>query len=294
MTDIVTDDRHDFGTGLLKASVRSHGAELVALHNGTDNLLWNAGPAWPRQSPVLFPIIGRLPDHEITLDGAPVKLKQHGLARDRVFRWIARTPEGCTLELVDDAESHALFPSAFRLRLVYLIENNTLRVSYHLHNPDSTSTLHASLGAHPAFRWPLKQGVAKDSYRLVFEYDEPLPVRRIDADGLLLPEKQHTPVRDNVLALTDALFEKDALILEKPESRSVDMVGPDGAGIRFVWGGFKELGLWTKPGADFLCIEPWYGYATPVGFKGDFSKKPGLLHLKPGESWTAFWSVKAI
>ncbi|MFT8611801.1 MAG: aldose 1-epimerase family protein [Gluconobacter oxydans] len=294
MTDFVTDDRHDFGTGLLKASVRRHGAELVALRSGSEDLLWNAGPAWPKHSPILFPIIGKLPDDRATLNGQPVHLRQHGLARDRVFRWITRTAEGCTLELVDDAESRALFPAAFRLRVVYLIENATLRVSYHLHNPDSSQTLHASLGAHPAFRWPLKDGVAKESYRLVFEYDEPLPVRRIGADGLMLPEKFHTPVRDNILPLTDALFAKDALILEKPESRSVDMVDPDGHGIRFVWGGFRELGLWTKPGAEFLCIEPWYGYATPAGFADDFSCKPGLLHLKLGESWTAFWSVRAI
>ncbi len=294
MTDFVTDDRHDFGTGLLKASVRSHGAELIALRNGSEDLLWNGGAPWPKHSPILFPIVGKLPEHGITLNGQPVHLGQHGLARDRVFRWIARTTDGCTLELVDDAESRTLFPAAFRLRVVYLIENNTLRVSYHLHNPDSTETLHASLGAHPAFRWPLKDGVAKDSYRLVFEYDEPLPVRRIGADGMMLPEKFHTPIRDNILPLTDALFAKDALILEKPESRSVDMVDPDGHGLRFVWGGFRELGLWTKPGADFLCIEPWQGYATPAGFTGDFSQKPGLLHLNPGENWTAFWSVRAI
>lgn len=294
MTDHMTDDRHDFGTGLLKASVKSHGAELVALSRGDDVLLWEGGPAWPKHSPILFPIVGTLPDDASTLDGKPVHLGRHGFARNRSFRWIAQDVDGCTLELVDDAETRAAFPAAFRLRVVYLIENETLRVSYHLHNPSDTATLHASLGAHPAFRWPLKDGVAKDSYRLLFEYDEPLPIRRIDPDGMLLHEKFRTPVRENILELRDALFEKDAIIMDRPESRSLDMTGPDGHGIRVAWGGFRELGLWAKPGAEFLCIEPWYGYTTPAGFTGDFSHKPGLLHLKPGEKWTAFWSVKAI
>jgi galactose mutarotase-like enzyme len=40
--------------------------------------------------------------------------------------------------------------------------------------------------------------------------------------------------------------------------------------------------LWSKPGADFLCIEPWYGYASPVNFDGPFATKPGLLLIPPG------------
>lgn len=294
MTKPVTEDTHDFGTGQLKASVRSHGAELVALRKGDDILLWEGGAAWPKHSPILFPIVGTLPDDSSVLNGKPIHLGRHGFARHRTFRWIARDADGCTLELVDDVETRTAFPAAFRLRVVYHIENETLRVSYHLHNPSDKETLHASLGAHPAFRWPLKDGVPKDSYRLVFEYDEPLPVRRIDAEGLLLHEKARTPVRENILELHDGLFEKDALIMDHPESRSLSMVGPDGHGISVSWGGFRELGLWSKPGADFLCVEPWYGYTTPAGFKGDFSSKPGLLHLQPGEKWTAFWSVKAI
>ena len=49
------------------------------------------------------------------------------------------------------------------------------------------------------------------------------------------------------------------------------------------WRGFRELGVWSKPtGAPFLCIEPWRGYASPVGFDGEFSDKPGLMHIAAG------------
>jgi hypothetical protein len=42
--------------------------------------------------------------------------------------------------------------------------------------------------------------------------------------------------------------------------------------------------LWSKAGGDFLCIEPWYGYASPEGFDGPFETKPGLMHIASGAS----------
>jgi hypothetical protein len=49
--------------------------------------------------------------------------------------------------------------------------------------------------------------------------------------------------------------------------------------------GFKELGIWSKPeGAPFLCVEPWHGFASPSDFDGEFSDKPGLMHIAPAET----------
>ena len=42
------------------------------------------------------------------------------------------------------------------------------------------------------------------------------------------------------------------------------------------------LGIWTKPGAGFLCIEPWAGIADPAGFTDDFHEKPGVVTVGPG------------
>jgi galactose mutarotase-like enzyme len=43
------------------------------------------------------------------------------------------------------------------------------------------------------------------------------------------------------------------------------------------------VGLWTRPGAPFLCLEPWTGYSDPDGFTGDVFEKPGMRVLEPGE-----------
>jgi galactose mutarotase-like enzyme len=294
----MSDDRHEFGTGTLHAVVAADGAELQGLtasdtEGAARDLLWAGTQPWPRHSPVLFPIIGKLPDDRSTLAGHEVHLPQHGFARDLRFAWQERSETGCTLELTDDVQTRALFPQAFSLILAYEIEGDVLHVRYTLRNPDPAATLHASLGVHPAFAWPQVNGVPKDAHRLVFEKPEPEAIRQV-ASGLLQPKGVATPVSGDTLALHDSLFANDALIFEKPHSRQVRFVTPDDAGIEVSWNGFRSLGVWMKPGADFLCIEPWQGYATPEGFAGDFSEKPGLLHLAPGESWHAQWSVRPL
>jgi galactose mutarotase-like enzyme len=43
-----------------------------------------------------------------------------------------------------------------------------------------------------------------------------------------------------------------------------------------------HLGIWTRPGAGFVCIEPWQGYASPKDFDGELRDKPGILSIAPG------------
>ena len=43
------------------------------------------------------------------------------------------------------------------------------------------------------------------------------------------------------------------------------------------------IAFWTKPGAPFLCMEPWHGCAAYTGETGRFQDKPHALTLAPGE-----------
>ncbi|WP_369345777.1 aldose epimerase family protein [Asaia prunellae] len=169
----MTSESHVFSNGQYTARVAALGAELCSLcdHTGRE-LVWNGG-AWPRHSPVLFPIIGRLRDNHALIDGLDYTLTQHGFARDRLFRWVERSETGCELVLEDDPTSRALFPFAFSLKLSYSLNDKGLHVRYSLTNPDKTGILHASLGAHPAFVWPLQSGIRKTDYVIDFEVPEP-------------------------------------------------------------------------------------------------------------------------
>ncbi|MCQ8241606.1 aldose 1-epimerase family protein [Rhizosaccharibacter radicis] len=291
-------DHHRFGSEALQVAVTADGAELLSLRRTADGreMLWQAGPAWPRRAPVLFPIVGRLPKDTLRVDGRTFPMTQHGFARDRRFRFTHRDETGCTLELRDDEDTRKHFPFPFRLEITYLAENNGVRVEYALHNPGD-AVLPASLGAHPAFSWPLAPGTAPDAHRLVFERDEPDPIRRVRG-GLLRPDGERTPVHDRVLDLDPALFDDDAVILDRVRSGSVRFEVPGGAEwLRVSWHGMTQLGIWTKPGgpaagAGFLCIEPWAGLSTPENFEGEFRNKPHLLHVAPGNSVRLGWAVE--
>jgi galactose mutarotase-like enzyme len=278
-------ERYHIAAGSLGVTVRARGAELTSIsHTIAGEVLWQAGPAWPRQSPVLFPIVGALANDEYRHEGRTYKLGRHGFARDLDFTWTETAADACALKLEDDERTRVAYPFRFRLDIRYAIDGESLIVTYVVGNPGS-ETLPVSLGAHPAFRWPLKDGVAKEAHQLTFAQNEPEPIRRLEG-GLLAPQPFPSPIRGRELALDPSLFDADAIVMDQPNSTSVRYSAPDAPALDVSWSGFAQLGLWSKEGGEFLCIEPWYGYASPTAFSGDFVEKPGLMHLAPGDSRT--------
>jgi galactose mutarotase-like enzyme len=284
-------DRHRItGDGII-ATVAAQGAELHSIRTPAGReLLWQAGPQWPRHAPVLFPVVGRLANDTLVHEGARYRMPQHGFARDRAFRFIERAPHTCRLLLEDDAQSRAIYPFPFRLEIQYRTIGSTLTVSYVVSNPSTETTLPASIGAHPAFAWPLDPAIPPEAHEIVFAEEEHAPIRRVEG-GLLRPDTEPTPIRGRHLALDQRLFTDDAVILEAPASSSLRYGVPDGPALSIGWQGFRQLGLWSKPGAAFLCVEPWNGLASPQGFEGEFRTKPHLMLIQPGESRQASWTL---
>jgi galactose mutarotase-like enzyme len=287
----MTKDSFTLRNDAMTATVAAEGAELCSLKNAEGlELLWQAGKAWPRHAPLLFPIVGRLKNDELRHGGKIYPMTQHGFARDRRFDWARREPTSCTLLLVDDAATRARYPFAFRLSVTYTLDGADLEIALEIANTGD-EMLPASIGAHPAFNWPLLPGLAKDDYALVFSREEALPIRRLK-DGLLRAAPEPTPVHGNRLALSERLFDDDAIILDRPAGHSVRYAARSGPQVEVSWEGFRELGIWSKPGAPFLCIEPWHGFASPVDFEGEFKDKPGLMHIAPAEARTLKYRVR--
>ncbi len=142
------------------------------------------------------------------------------------------------------------------------------------------------------FRWPLPYGEPRDAHFIEFEREEPAPVRRIDSQGLLTDEAHPTPVVQRRLALADDLFRNDVLIFDKVASRSVRYGSTRGPRIEVTFPDATYLGLWTKPGAELICIEPWQGVTDPAGFTGDLHEKPGIFSVAPGSSHAIHMAIR--
>jgi galactose mutarotase-like enzyme len=61
---------------------------------------------------------------------------------------------------------------------------------------------------------------------------------------------------------------------------------PGGPHLDIAFPDTPYLGIWTKPGAGYLCIEPWAGFADPDGYAGEFRDKPGVIDIAPGAERT--------
>jgi galactose mutarotase-like enzyme len=278
----MSEDTQTLRKGGLVAIIKAQGAELCSLKNDAGlEFVWQAGAAWPRHAPLLFPIVGRLNNDELRHGGKTYRMTQHGFARDLRFDWLEQSETRCALVLTDSAATRESYPFAFRLVAAYSLDDDGLDVALTVTNTGE-DMLPASLGGHPAFNWPLVPGEAKASYSLTFTEAEPHPVRRLEG-GLLRAAAEPSPVSGRVLHLTEGLFAGDAIILDAVNSTSVRYAAGQGPWVRLSWAGFRELGIWSKPsGAPFLCIEPWRGYASPVSFDGEFGEKPGLMAIAPG------------
>jgi len=276
----VSDQTHTLRSSEVAATIKRHGAELCSLQTTAGNeLMWQAGSEWPRHSPLLFPIVGRLKNDELRHRGALYPMGQHGFARDHDFEWIARDESSCELVLTDNDETRKRYPFAFRLVVTFALSGTDLDVAFEVTNTGD-EVLPASIGAHPAFNWPLVPTLAKEDYALTFSDDEPAPIRRLRG-GLMRAKPETNPIEGRTLALSDRLFEDDAIIFDQLASKEVGYAAQSGPSIRMSWNGFPQLGVWSKLGAALLCIEPWCGFASPESFDGEFFDKPGLMHLAP-------------
>ena len=268
----------------LDAEISVLGAELQRLtHIDHGELLWDGDPAyWTGRAPILFPIVGALVGDSYRYRGRAYSLQKHGFARKSVFEPIATTAGSATFRLAANAETRAVYPFEFRLDIRFSIDGGALLMEASLRNVGDDA-LPASFGFHPALRWPLPYGAPRQDHRIRFAEPEPAPIRRIDAAGVVRPEPERTPVEGRDLLLRDALFEDDALIFDRLRSRSLRYGAPGAAGLSVDFPDMPELGIWTKPGADYVCIEPWQGHADPQGFAGDIFAKPGIVSIAPNE-----------
>jgi galactose mutarotase-like enzyme len=272
-------------SGSWSIAVDPLGAQLSLLRDSRDrDLLWDGDPAyWTGRSPILFPIVGTLDGGEFRWRGRRHTLPRHGLARARRFEVIRQEERDLLFRLSATPDTLPHYPFQFELDVAYRLEGSAFEIEATARNLGD-EPMPASLGFHPAFRWPLPFGGAREEHAIEFAFAEPAPVRRLDAQGLLSPQGHPSPVRGRSLRLDDSLFEPDVLIFDQLQSRQLLFGVPGSTRLGVGFAGATHLGLWTRPGAAFLCIEPWRGVADPAGFTGDLDAKPGIFMVPPGGS----------
>ena len=269
--------------GELTARIDPLGAELLSLRDAAGReYMTDADPAfWTGHAPVLFPIVGALNGGTYRLDGPEYALAKHGFARNSMFTCEEHEKfEWARFALEASEDTRLVYPFDFRLEMYFELRDRTLAMIATVSNADD-QPMPFSFGFHPAFAWPLPGGGEKLAHDIVFQHDEPLDIWRIDADGLVARDET-SPVRGDRFSLSPDLFDDDALIWDELASRRLFYRGMNGVALDIAFPDTPMLGIWQKPGANYICIEPWAGIADPAGYAGTFRDKPGVMEIAPG------------
>lgn len=264
------------GSSRLTAVISSRGAELQSLRDGQGvERLWQGDPAyWAGRAPILFPVAGGLRNDGYTLNGERYEMPKHGFVRQREWA-LEQADAGSATFLM--CEQHPGFPFAYELRARFATEENRLLVTYRVDNRDMRP-FWFGLGAHEGYATP--GGI--EHYAVGFACPERL--ENYVLEGNLIgqtPQLLGENVRE--LPLKTSYFAVDAMVFPTLKSRSVTLSSSlHERRIRVDFPGHDVLMLWSKPGADYLCIEPWINAPDFTDSDMCIEHKPGCICLQPG------------
>lgn len=280
----------------LKVTISQHGAELIDILNKENgaHYLWNGDPEyWKRTAPVLFPIVGSLQNKKLVVDGKEYELNQHGFARDTDFDMKKqKNGKEITFVLESNAATEELYPYRFRLEIIYTLDRYTVKTTWRVTNLDDKE-MHFHIGGHPAFMCPPRGKERKTDEFISFDTVGDLKYSLLDANGLVTSRDNVLKTDDKCVAVTEEMFDNDAIIFENQDIHSVALC--DSKKIPFVTVAFDAplVGIWSpaKKNAPFICIEPWYGRADAADFHGDIAEREYDNALPVGETFEASYTI---
>jgi galactose mutarotase-like enzyme len=278
----------------LKVSIHNKGGEMISLQNKVSGVehIWQGNPnIWPWHAPNLFPVVGGLINNELLAKGKTFKMERHGFNRQSELLLIESDEVSARFSLPYSDHTLEVYPYKFDFQIHYDLIENALRVTYKVINHEH-DTIYFSIGGHPAFNIPFNIGESYEDYYLEFEVEEKLEKHLLSAEGYFTGETQPVKLDGKKLPLTRDMFVQDAWVFKKLRSREVTIKSnkhEQTLSVEFPH--FNYLGIWAKPGADFLCIEPWLGCADTEGKHVDISKKEAIQHLKHGHVFEAAFFI---
>lgn len=271
----------------MTVTISTMGAEMqtVTAANGTA-YLWHGDPKWwSGRAPVLFPNCGRLPDNKFRLNGKEYELAMHGFARRSEFEVESATATEAVFLLRDSAETRAHYPFAFEFRVRYALAGDSMAITYTVTNTGDT-TMYASVGSHEAYACP--EGVS--AYDVIFEKEEPM--NSYIVTDTVQHETFAVEAPGGVIRLKDDYFVPDALIFRNLQSKSLELRHRQtGRGVRVDYPDAESLLIWSKPGAPYVCIEPWCGFPSWGDFRGELPEKEGIRHIAAGDTYRATHTI---
>lgn len=277
------------------------GGELISykldgiekIHQGQNCIDENGKVYWKRHFPVLFPIVGKLKQNKTIINGRTYEMCQHGFARDLDFEPITKLDNFHSYVLRSNPSTLVKYPFDFSLYITYRTDENKLTTIYKVVN-EGENNMPFGIGGHPAFIIDQKD-LYNEEYYLEFEEDENKIHFLYLIDGLIGTDyAKNIMIDKRRIKITKNSFDNDAIIIKGITSRKISLKKRTGNKtlLTMDFEGFQYLGIWSKPGAPFICIEPWKTTADTVKSTGVFAQKTDTITLAPKKEFECRYTVE--
>ncbi|RFC55071.1 aldose 1-epimerase family protein [Brumimicrobium aurantiacum] len=274
----------------LKCTIESNGAEIRSLidKNKGKEYIWQIDESvWGSSSPVLFPAIGNIKDGKQLFEGKEFAMTKHGIIRNNdqlIFKQLSRS--SCAFTLNSSEKTLEKYPFDFSFTVEYSIIGNKLKMDYHIEN-NGTVPMYFACGGHTAYACPIDENVKLSDYVIEFPIKNNLKSRKLGPTGLLSNEEKEISIENRSLQLSDTLFNEDALIFSNIDFDWVRLRKVNEAkGVIVRFTGYPNLAIWSKPSADYVCIEPWLGLPDSEEEALALPKKSTYKSLDPNSKFS--------
>lgn len=271
----------------IKVTISTMGAEVTSVQKDGKERIWIADPeVWKCHAPVLFPICGGVKDDKYIYDGKEYTLQKHGYARFTEFEVESHEAERAVLVHRFNDETLKQYPFEYELRIIYTLDKSKLIVEYNVTNL-SEKEMYFSIGAHEGYYCP--EGI--EEYSVIFEQPEMLDSSVLDGN-LVKYETINVGENTRELPLKYEYFAVDALVfLNLKSEKAVLKNRKTGEETELEFKDHDYFLLWTKPGAKYICLEPWCGGPDFVDSNYDFKNKRGMIKLLGKENTSRTHSI---
>ena len=282
----------------LSVCFESKGAEMTSLKDNKSGqeYLWCADEKfWGRHSPILFPFVGRTRDNKFRHDNEEYETTQHGFARDMEFKCISENKEEIWFRLDATPVTKKKYPFEFRLEIGYLLKGDTVTVLWKVTNQEKEKEMYFSIGGHPGFMCPLKEGEKQTDYSIWMDAGEEVLFSKADMEtGLMLNYKNQLKLPQGRCVFTEHFFDEGAYIIEDYQVKKMSLVNPENEPYITVSFHAPVVGIWSpeKKNAPFVCIEPWYGRCDRETFQDDLKNREWGNKLAAGQVFERSYEIK--
>lgn len=274
---------------MLKIKVSNKGAELISIKLNGKERLHDGKTFWDRQSPILFPMVGRLRDNKTIINDKTYEIPQHGFAKDMYFDIVKDDENEKVYKTKNNAETLKMYPFKFELYTTYILKDNKLTTKYKIINTDNKEMIFG-IGGHPGIKIDLPQ----EEYYFELEQEED-NIEFMEVEGNYISNKpaKNQLVNKKKINITKESFLNDAIMIKNFKSKTIELRQKKDSKriIEFDISHFPILGIWSLPNAPYICIEPWYNTADKVQETGHFKDKEGMIRLKPNCEFECEYSI---